>query len=509
MILLKKNLLLNILLTFLYALVTLIFVLHHEIWADEAQVWLLAKNLSVFELFKHLVNEGHPSFFYLLVMPFAKVFSPIFGANAIISMQLICWLASVGAVFFILQFSPFNNFLKTAIILSSGFLYFFPVIARSYSILPILIFACAILYKKIKENPKLYAIPYAIVLALCANTHVITFMFVFLLGIFFVYDSCVKEKIITKQNIIAALIIFLSLAAVVIQLLGTFSQNGSIRFDIHNLWTETTKTFSLFFLNSVGLVYKSMFDKMHVTFVAASAAITMFFIFVLLFVQLWFTQKRMAFLAFLSIGFQFFIYITSYKAMLYQTRIFSAYIILIFCFWIAFQDERFKESIKIFGKKSLNMTLGIFFLMTFFCGLHAVFLDMMFNYSSAKQTADFLERNISKEAVVFPNIDAFGLAVYAFAPDVRFFSIYKDKDIKYMQWYTPGVYPDSDFSHIVETKIKENKFKKTYILVSSVMNVQHLEKTIPDKYKLVFKSNPSIATGEAFRVYEYTEGNKK
>ena len=105
MILLKKNLLLNILLTFLYALVTLIFVLHHEIWADEAQVWLLAKNLSVFELFKHLVNEGHPSFFYLLVMPFAKVFSPIFGANAIISMQLICWLASGSCIFYITVFS--------------------------------------------------------------------------------------------------------------------------------------------------------------------------------------------------------------------------------------------------------------------------------------------------------------------------------------------------------------------------------------------------------------------
>ena len=57
----------NILLTILYAMFTLLIVTHHEIWADEAQVWQLCKYLSLPELFKHLVNEGHPSFFYLSV----------------------------------------------------------------------------------------------------------------------------------------------------------------------------------------------------------------------------------------------------------------------------------------------------------------------------------------------------------------------------------------------------------------------------------------------------------
>ena len=61
----KKTLFKNIICTILYAVFTLIIVLHHETWADEAQVWLLAKHLSIFDfsLFKHLVNEGHPSFF--------------------------------------------------------------------------------------------------------------------------------------------------------------------------------------------------------------------------------------------------------------------------------------------------------------------------------------------------------------------------------------------------------------------------------------------------------------
>ena len=63
----------NIFYTFIYAICTLVIVLHHEIWADEAQVWQLVKNLSVMELFKHLVNEGHPAFFYLINMSTIRI----------------------------------------------------------------------------------------------------------------------------------------------------------------------------------------------------------------------------------------------------------------------------------------------------------------------------------------------------------------------------------------------------------------------------------------------------
>ena len=140
----NKNLAINIIVTMLYALFTLIMVFHHEIWADEAQAWLIAKNLSIFDfsLFKHLVNEGHPPFFYLLIMPFAKL------NTSIIFMQILCWFCSVVSVFLLLKKSPFNNFCKFSIVISGGFLYFFPVIARSYSMIPLLIFIAAILYKK-------------------------------------------------------------------------------------------------------------------------------------------------------------------------------------------------------------------------------------------------------------------------------------------------------------------------------------------------------------------------
>ena len=94
------------------------------------------------------------------------------------------------AVFLLLQFSPFNGFAKFAVITSAGFLYFFPVIARSYSIIPLLVFALAVLYPKAKEKPFLYAI----LLVILANTHVIMFAFCALLAVFFFLDNVLKNS---------------------------------------------------------------------------------------------------------------------------------------------------------------------------------------------------------------------------------------------------------------------------------------------------------------------------
>ena len=111
----------NILYTLLYGIFTLVVVLSHEIWADEAQVWQIVQNVSFLGLFKHLVNEGHPSLFYLINMPFAKA-----GCSAAF-MQIFCWLCTTLSVFLLWQFAPFKQYTKFAITLSAGFLYFFPV----------------------------------------------------------------------------------------------------------------------------------------------------------------------------------------------------------------------------------------------------------------------------------------------------------------------------------------------------------------------------------------------
>ena len=165
----------------IYAAITLYCVCFHEVWVDEAQVWMLCKYLNPIELFRHLTNEGHPFTFYLLVMPLSKTLNDIFY------MHLLCWFSCVISVFLLWKYSPFSNFLKTVITLSAPFLYFFPVIARSYSIVPVLILILCVLYKKQQSHPFLYGI----IILLLTNTHIIMGMFCFILSLYFVYDYAI------------------------------------------------------------------------------------------------------------------------------------------------------------------------------------------------------------------------------------------------------------------------------------------------------------------------------
>ena len=62
----------NLILFVLYFVIALISVFHHEIWRDEAQVWLVARDLNLWGIIDHVRNEGHPLLWFYLVLPFAK-----------------------------------------------------------------------------------------------------------------------------------------------------------------------------------------------------------------------------------------------------------------------------------------------------------------------------------------------------------------------------------------------------------------------------------------------------
>ncbi len=318
----NKKLVVSVVLTIIYAVITLIAVLHHEIWADEAQVWQLCKYLSLPELFNHLHNEGHPSLFYLLVMPFAKL------SSNIIYMQLICWLTMCIAVFLLIYKSPFANIVKFAIITSAGFLYFLPVVARNYSIIPVLIFLAAILYTKQKEHPVIYAL----IIALIANTHAIMLGFSGIMFLVFLYDNFKELK--NKKIIISIALMLLGIIACVLQIYDTAGNNIYITFNTTHLLSKIVYTFLNFFAysflygikqgnNVIPLFAKIMISIMALCFIYIHWALLR-------------KSKKLFIIAIFSFLFQMSIYIFLYGASdtIYVTKIFSYYVIMVFCVWL-------------------------------------------------------------------------------------------------------------------------------------------------------------------------------
>lgn len=501
----KKNFIFNILLTVLYSIFTLIVVLHHEIWADEAQVWMILKNVSFTGLFQHLVNEGHPSFFYLLLMPFAKM------NFSIMSMQIICWAASCLSVFLILQYSPFDRFTKFAITTSAGFLYFFPVIARSYSILPLLIFLTAIVYPRAKERPFLYTI----LLILISNTHIVMYAFSGILMLAFIYQNIIKhfkelEKVQKQKLVSAGILGVFGILSVYLQLSGTTSSNALITIEFADIIKNSIDVTTKFFLNPIEN-QTTMFTTMMFPLFEIPALALSIILYITFFVTLFVNNKKLFALAFLSIIFQLAIYVISYHFWIFTTRIFCAHIILLFCFWVMLANKNFEPKIKIFNRKFINITLSIFFVLTMFNGLRYALLDLNYSYSGAKETAEFIETNIDKEnSIIITDNEPYSVSVAYYldkSSGQKIFSALSRKNLKYVVWgeHLHNMLSVNGWELYVKYMQEQDenfRTKKIYAIFpffnKYVLNVQDI-----NHFKMIFESKPSILQYEGFRIYEY------
>ena len=145
----------------LFVLLTAVGAFTHEPWFDEAQAWLIAQDLSLVEMFKHLKYEGHLCLWFLALMPSAKLNLP-YPLPMLITNVIFIW----GAVYVLLMKSPFHPVLRIMIAFSMPIAYQYGVIARPYAMGVMFLFLLAYFYKDKLNRPYLYAT----LIILCANT---------------------------------------------------------------------------------------------------------------------------------------------------------------------------------------------------------------------------------------------------------------------------------------------------------------------------------------------------
>lgn len=213
----------------LWGTVTLIRVLHHSPWYDEAHAWLIAQELNLIEIIKLMKIEGHTFIWYLLLMPFAK-------SNFMYpySMLLLNWLFCFIAILILWIKAPFNNWVKFLISFSFPFLALYPVVARCYSIGIMFLFAITAMENKKLEHPNWYAL----LLILCANTSIMAAVGATVFGCLFLY-----EMIKNKVNIVVPICIMLSGAVMVLLQLPLNLSN-------HTLITFLNRPLNIYFFKS-------------------------------------------------------------------------------------------------------------------------------------------------------------------------------------------------------------------------------------------------------------------
>jgi hypothetical protein len=158
-----------------FLLVTAVTAARHEMWRDEADAWLYARDGD----FGHLVNwtrhAGTPALWYVVLRPLARSGAPV-------EAQQVLHLVVIGAAIAIfLAFAPFTRLTKLLTIFSYYFVYEYAVVVRSYALAVLLIAIAAALHARRAERP----VTYAIVLALLFNTNAQGFVIAAVLTLLF------------------------------------------------------------------------------------------------------------------------------------------------------------------------------------------------------------------------------------------------------------------------------------------------------------------------------------
>ena len=462
----NKKIFLQFIIFILYAIFTFIMILHHEVWGDEAQAWVVVRDSSFLEMLGHVRTEGHPLLWYFLILPFAKL---VHSFNAVFLMQFLNWFFVLLAAGFLIFKSPFNIFCKSCILLSSGFLYWYPVIARSYCIIPILIFLAAYFFNKQDKQPYIYSL----IIILLANTHVIMFGFCFALSCIFALHAKTK-----KQKIAFALVV-LSLLCVAGYLYGSQNENFIVKHSQHlSGIIGFLKVYSRVVFNIYGI---------------SNLLVLLMFGLFLIFCSVVFynKDKRVFFVYLANLIYQFGVYMFVWGSL--PQRVYIILFSIVFGFWVIY-EKTVNSKLNFY----LSLMIALSFLLTFGDGLKMLKDDYVKDFSGGKKTAEFILKNVPQNSVILSNDPVTSTSVSAY--------LFENKD-KYKFWYngyndfyTYTLWNKPILPAYASINVSEllKKYDTVYLLISSDV---YLSELTP-----LFVSDINVLTKqERFKIYKITK----
>jgi hypothetical protein len=151
------------LLTLAYFCVIAVGVLNHEMWRDEWQAWLLARDSSsIAEVLRAMEHEGHPPGWYLLLFVLSRF------TRDPLAMQALHVAVATASVYLLARFSPLPWLYRILIAFGYFLVFEYSVIARSYAMAVFALFAFCALFRARRRH----AVPLVASLAVLATVSV-------------------------------------------------------------------------------------------------------------------------------------------------------------------------------------------------------------------------------------------------------------------------------------------------------------------------------------------------
>jgi hypothetical protein len=406
-----------------FLLFGLVGILHHEIWRDEFQAWLLARDsASLIELFHNMQYEGHPGLWHLCLYGLSRI-----THNPLI-MQIFHLSISVVIVSLIVKFSPFSPLHKFLLSFGYYFFYEYTIISRNYNLGVLFIILFCVIYSKNKVKPILLAT----VLALMANTNVFAFIlsFAFALTLIDSFYSQIKANKLNKSKIFISLFILISgwglsflqiirpvisqeklirpiqSSAEQIQSSSSLFQEletlGKIVTDIWRSYIPIPYQLNNNFWNTNILIHSNIFPTVGGISLGVFIAALGSFILLLISIKI-LAQKRLVLTLYLfgTGSIMAFSYLIFHGVMRHRGHLF---ILLIACLWIL-KKELLKQhnltSVQRTENRFRNQFLTAILSIHLLAGVHAYSIDLFYPFSVGRETAQYIQdNNLDKLTIV-------------------------------------------------------------------------------------------------------------
>ncbi|MBR1444173.1 MAG: hypothetical protein IJ583_11665, partial [Firmicutes bacterium] len=481
----KNELIFNSVLLIIVCICSFVLAIRHEPWGDEAQTWLMARELSFGELFEMAKYEGHPVLWVYMIKFFQNL-----GAGYFVQEVLSLIISNAGLA--ILHFkSGINKVLKCIIAFSPIMIFWYPVVARNYCLVVFFLFLTAYFYKDRYAKP----IRYNVAIFFLFNSHVLMSVFCSCLLFLEIIDIAlaIKNKSRDVKREIAGLVIgILGGISLIIQVGGSVSQSSTV------VSTAKYDYYGLYDIIMDGLIRSTqclVIFKSEMSYVIFTPVVLIISIFILFFIA---KHKRQLFILVVSAGFIMLVLNFIYTNSEQKTAI--NILIVIFCLWVMNYDEKKEIKIKnVNSRTAITVLLALLLITTYPGGYTAtIFKDLFGSFSHSKETAEFINENIDDDVVILSADDFICLPIELYTENKKFWNFYTDDYYTYIEW-TP-----ERSNRIFEFYEKVVQQYTSNINYGEEIKIYDIYQEYIDKH---FDKGEKIAVIIPKRVYQYTQND--
>lgn len=404
---------------------------YHELWKDEWQAWLMARDMGWSELLGSLYYEGHPSLWYI----YLKVWSLFSnGGNDEWLIQLAHAILMLGAYALIWFGFRLPTWLKGLVLLSYYAFFEYGIVSRGYAFVLLIGFAMVLLLPKVlaknKKDSSRNLMILGVLFFLFCQTEVYAVMMAGAL-LFYVFlekkglqhfTSVFKDKTFSTLlwSSIAGVIVFLisvfprtsqddlSRAYLSEPLSGEVFLKGFQGMFANTFWIGSIPDTNVYGVNSLGLLFS----------VLVLGGLIYFFR----------KEKNIVFtFLFFTIGYFVFL-ITIYTGGVRQWGTFFIFFLMLLQLFFSKKNQR---------EAKLDFLQIGFLLSIFLFQIHYTYLAMekeiRHPFSNAKLTAEFIKKEVPAQAVIVA-INKFEIAPVVGYANRNFYALPEGEAFTYFKW---------------------------------------------------------------------------